>query len=159
MTTLSNNGKSGTVKSLLTKIKDAKNRKPSALERIGFAASSNIETDHCIRAETISVLTLKKLRNELDVSEDVALSLVSMSRATIARRKTLKPDEAGRVFRIASILALTEEVLGDHDKGVRWLKSPAYFLGGESPLSLTRTEAGAEEVRNLLFRIEHSVYS
>ena len=91
--------------------------------------------------------------------DDDALSLVSMSRATIARRRTLKADEAGRVFRIASLLALSEEVLGSHEKSIRWLKSPTFFLGNETPLNLAKTEAGADAVKNLLFRIEHSVYS
>ena len=143
----------------LDHIKTGTLHRKSALERVGFDSSNDLEIDRRIRAEKISVVVLKNLKKELELSDEDALSLVSMSRATIARRRTLKADEAGRVFRIASLLALSEEVLGSHEKGIRWLKSPTFFLGNETPLNLAKTEAGADAVKNLLFRIEHSVYS
>lgn len=146
------------VQDLLSRV--ANHKQPiSAIERIGFAVMDSLAIDQRIRSEQVPASVLKNLMLELDVDEKSVLSLVSISRATSHRRITLKPDEAGRVFRVASILALSEEVLGGHSQGVRWLKSPARFLGGETPLNLIKTEAGAEAVRNMLFRIEYSVYS
>lgn len=143
----------------LDHIKTGTLHRKNALERIGFDSTNDVEIDRLIRAEKVSVLVLKNLKKELEISEDDILSLVSMTRATIARRRTLKSDEAGRVFRIASLLALSEEVLGSHNKGMRWLKSHCHFLGNETPLNLAKTEAGANAVKDLLFRIEHSVYA
>ena len=143
----------------LDQIKTHKPNQKNALERVGFDSTNDIEIDRLIRAEKVSVLVLKNLKKELEISEDDILSLVRMTRATIARRRTLKSDEAGRVFRIASLLALSEEVLGSHNKGMRWLKSHCHFLGNETPLNLAKTEAGANAVKDLLFRIEHSVYA
>lgn len=143
----------------LDHIKTGTLHRKNALERIGFDSTNDIEIDRLIRAKKVSVMVLKKLKKELEISEDDILSLVNMTRTTIARRRTLKSDEAGRVFRIASLLALSEEVLGSHHDGIRWLKSPCHFLENETPLNLAKTEAGANAVKNLLFRIEHSVYA
>ena len=143
----------------LNQVKASKQHRKNALERVGFDSSNDLEIDQHIRSEKVSVLVLKNLKAELEISEEDTLALVGMSRATMARRETLKADEAGRVFRVVSLLDLSEKVLGGHDKGVRWLKSPAYFLGNETPLNLAKTEAGADAVKNLLFRIEYSVYS
>ncbi|TAK90866.1 MAG: DUF2384 domain-containing protein [Verrucomicrobia bacterium] len=39
------------------------------------------------------------------------------------------------------------------------MKAPQFGLGGTAPLVYARTETGAQEVENLLGRIEYGVYS
>lgn len=82
----------------LDHIKTGTLHRKSALERVGFDSSNDLEIDRRIRAEKVSVVVLKNLKKELELSDEDTLSLVSMSRATIARRRTLKADEAGRVL-------------------------------------------------------------
>lgn len=143
----------------LTRVVSKKDKPTNSLERIGFSAWNNLENDQRIRAGKVPVGVFRKLKSELDLNEEAVLDLIGMSHTTVSRRKTLKPDEAGKVYRFAYILSLTEEVLGGHEKGLRWLKTPSTFLGSRKPIELVQTEAGAEEVKNLIFRIEHSVYS
>ena len=71
----------------------------------------------------------------------------------------LSPDESERLYRLAKILAFAESVLGDKAKARHWLNSPNRALGNVTPLSLLETEAGADEVANVLGRIEYGVYS
>jgi putative toxin-antitoxin system antitoxin component (TIGR02293 family) len=54
---------------------------------------------------------------------------------------------------ISNILA--EKVLENRDQALEWLRTPQFGLGNRVPLDLLATEAGAHEVENLLFRIEH----
>lgn len=137
--------------------------KSSALLRIGFNSSNAIEIDREIRSRKVPLEVVARLGKELEISDQKAYELVHISSSTVSRRKKkgecLKDDEAGRVYRIASIIDLAELTLGERKRGVRWLKSPAKFLGGIFPLELLDTEAGTDEVRKLLLRIEHSVYS
>jgi len=42
---------------------------------------------------------------------------------------------------------------------IDWLRSRNQALGGATPLSLLDTDAGAEDVMDLLGRIEHGVHS
>jgi putative toxin-antitoxin system antitoxin component (TIGR02293 family) len=41
----------------------------------------------------------------------------------------------------------------------RWLRRPNRALGGERPLDLLTSDAGARVVEQVLGRIEHGVYS
>jgi len=131
--------------------------------RIGFKSSNNMEIDQNIRSNKIPLEVISKLGKELDLNDQKVYMLVNISSSTVSRRKKegkgLNSDEAGRVYRIASIISLAESTLGEHERSIRWLKTPAKFLGGAVPLELLVTEAGADEVRKLLLRIEHSVYS
>lgn len=100
--------------------------------------------------------------SELHLSQhDLAKSL-SINPRTLARRKTekrLHADESDKFYRLALILSLAIEVLEDEQQAVQWLLTPKKVLGGEIPLSLLDTEAGAREIEDLLGRIEYSVYS
>ncbi|MGH8615251.1 MAG: antitoxin Xre/MbcA/ParS toxin-binding domain-containing protein [Gammaproteobacteria bacterium] len=72
----------------------------------------------------------------------------------------MSPEESDRVYRIAaayrSALQLFE---GEAESARRWLNEPAKALGGNSPLQHLDTEAGAAEVRDLIGRLEHGVYT
>lgn len=150
-------------RSLIEHAARRKKARSNAFVRIGFKSSNNMEIDKSIRSNKISLDVISKLSKELELNEQKTYSLVNISSSTISRRKKegkgLKPDEAGRIYRIAAIISLAESTLGEHERSIRWLKTPAKFLGGALPLELLETESGADEVRKLLLRIEHSVYS
>ncbi|PSO76733.1 MAG: hypothetical protein BRC37_03200 [Cyanobacteria bacterium QH_3_48_40] len=63
------------------------------------------------------------------------------------------------MWRAAVILREATEILGSRDKATRWLHRENRALGGVRPLELIATEAGYEEVRNVLGRIEWGVWS
>ncbi len=106
--------------------------------------------------------TQRILKNyRLDMEE--AATILGTSQRTLARRarnrQALTPVESDRLVRFLRIAARAEEVLEDSEGARRWLKSPNRALGGETPLSLLDTDAGAEQVNEVLARIDHSVYS
>lgn len=71
----------------------------------------------------------------------------------------LTPEQSDIVIRTASTLAKAIDTLGDREKAAHWLTAPNRALGGEIPMTLLDTSAGAHEVEALLDRIEYGVYS
>jgi putative toxin-antitoxin system antitoxin component (TIGR02293 family) len=99
---------------------------------------------------------------ELDVPRNAMLPALRIAKRTLERRKhtaRLSPEESERLYRVAKILASAESVLGSKNKARHWLSNPNRALGGIAPLHLLDTEAGADEVMNVLGRIEFGVYS
>jgi putative toxin-antitoxin system antitoxin component (TIGR02293 family) len=71
----------------------------------------------------------------------------------------LSLEQSDLVVRIAGAVARAIDVLGDRKKAVRWLTTSNRALGGEIPITLLDTSAGAHEVETVLDRIEYGVYS
>jgi len=61
--------------------------------------------------------------------------------------------ESDRLYRLARIMALARESLGEDDVARRWLKRPNRALGGLPPVAAIDTEMGARQVENVLGRI------
>src|SRR5712692_11933631 len=72
-------------------------------------------------------ITLKDLARSLD------LSARSLQRRRRAGR--LARYESDRLYRLARIIALADEFLGDHERAMRWLKHPNRALGGLAPVA------------------------
>ena len=127
------------------------------------------EPDACNPANLIArvrgglpVSELDALQNILDVPIDNLATKLGISKATLHRRKIagrLEPDESDRVVRFARLMGKAIEVFEGEEAARAWMSSPQYGLDGETPLDYATTELGAQEVRNLLGRIDHSVYS
>lgn len=94
-----------------------------------------------------SGLTLNELAAALDLS----------TRSLQRRRRTgrLARYESDRLYRLARIVAIAAEYLGDRDRAIRWLKRPNHALGGIAPISAVDTEAGARQVENVLGRVAY----
>lgn len=94
-----------------------------------------------------SGLTLNELATTLDLSP----------RSLQRRRRTgrLAAYESDRLYRLARIVALASEYLGDRGRAIRWLKRPNRALGGIAPIATLDTEPGAREVENILGRIAY----
>jgi putative toxin-antitoxin system antitoxin component (TIGR02293 family) len=73
----------------------------------------------------------------------------------LERRKRMAHGDSDRVYRLASILALAEEVIGDREKAQRWLRQPNLVLGNQTPLHVLETEIGARRVEQVLGRIAY----
>ena len=93
-----------------------------------------------------SGLTLKELADALDLS---SRSLQRRRRGRLAR------FESDRLYRLARLLALARENLGDAARASRWLKRTNRALGGVAPISAIDTELGARQVENLLGRVAY----
>ena len=94
-----------------------------------------------------SGLTLKELAESLDLSP----------RSLQRRRRSgrLARFESDRLYRLARIVALAQQSLGDRESAARWLKRSNRALGGAAPISAMDTELGARQVENVLGRIAY----
>ncbi|PWC39485.1 antitoxin Xre/MbcA/ParS toxin-binding domain-containing protein [Azospirillum sp. TSO35-2] len=91
-------------------------------------------------------------------------SAVGMSVRTYQRRKgapdkPLSPEQGGRTWKLAEILARASEVFGSQEEAEQWLERPAIGLDNNRPLDLLDTPAGVEMVEDYLGRMASGVYT
>jgi putative toxin-antitoxin system antitoxin component (TIGR02293 family) len=67
--------------------------------------------------------------------------------------------ETDRALRLARATTEAARVFGDPDKVARWLRKPNASLGGQTPLSLLRSETGAKAVEEILIQIDHGIFA
>jgi putative toxin-antitoxin system antitoxin component (TIGR02293 family) len=94
-----------------------------------------------------SGLTLKELASALDLSSR------SLQRRRASGRLTCY--ESDRLYRLARIIAIANDFLGDRQRALQWLKRPNRALGGIAPVADIDTEVGARQVENILGRIAY----
>ena len=99
---------------------------------------------------------------ELDISAKTLPITVNIAHRTLTRRQKegrFKTDESERVLRIARLYDKAVEVFEEKSIAKQWFKIPSKALGGKTPLEYADTEPGAQEVFDLLGRVEHGVFS
>jgi putative toxin-antitoxin system antitoxin component (TIGR02293 family) len=107
---------------------------------------------------------IEGLARSLGISQRDLLAASAIAPATLTRRRNaggrLSPAESDRVYRIADCLGDAIRLFeGDRSAARGWLLEPARALGGATPFDYLATEVGASEVRRLIGRLEHGVYS
>ena len=103
--------------------------------------------------------TLRQFKRATRLADAEFAALLQVSSRTLSRLKVgksrLPADLSDRLYSVASIYALAEDVLGDADRARVWLMEPQHGLGARRPQDLLATELGRSQVRALLKRIEH----
>jgi len=97
---------------------------------------------------------------ERDIPHAFVYRVVGSERTLQRKRRdhiVLSAAESDKLARLARITTIAEETLGDPARGARWLAKPNRALGGQTPLSLLGTDAGAVVVEQALGRIAHGV--
>ncbi|MBC5809852.1 MAG: DUF2384 domain-containing protein [Candidatus Eremiobacteraeota bacterium] len=87
---------------------------------------------------------------------------LGIPRSTLSRRKQagrFSTGESDRIYRTARLLSLARLALGTPENTSAWLSEPNHALGGATPLSLMRTEAGARQIESVLGRFLFGGYS
>lgn len=95
---------------------------------------------------------------------DAELSrLLGVGEATLRRSRAsgaaLDAATGDRLYRFSKVIAVALEVMQGEEGAMSWLRRSQPGLGGEIPLDLLVTQAGADEVETLLRRIQHGVYT
>jgi putative toxin-antitoxin system antitoxin component (TIGR02293 family) len=97
--------------------------------------------------------------NGLTFSE---VSAIVISPRTLKHRKArgenLSNEETERALRVGRILAHSEQVLGNRDKALLWLRTSDDRLNNRTPLSMLGTEAGGRLVESMLWQIDDGIY-
>ncbi len=111
----------------------------------------------------IPVPVVEQLATLLDIALPELAEGVIISERTLARRKAegrLHLDESDRVARMALLFSAAVRLYdGDVARAAVWFHSGHRALGGKSPFEYAATEPGAQEVRDLIGRIEHGVFA
>lgn len=91
------------------------------------------------------------------------LDILRLPARTLARRKAsgkLSFEESERLFRLSQVFRRAVELYhGKVEIARRWFESPCLALGNQTPQDMTKSEVGAQEVLDLIGRLEHGVYS
>lgn len=111
----------------------------------------------------LRIAVIEDFARVLDISTQRLARGVVISERTIARRKTegrLHADESDRVARLALLFSDAVNLFeGDFGRAAAWFHTHNTALGGKTPFEYADTEPGTQEVRDLIARIEHGVFS
>jgi putative toxin-antitoxin system antitoxin component (TIGR02293 family) len=103
--------------------------------------------------------TLRQFKRAARLGDDELARLLQVGGRTLSRlkasRSRLPPDLSDRLYAVAALYAIAEDVLGDSEQAHRWLEEPQYGLAGRRPREMLSTDVGRREVRQLLMRLEH----
>lgn len=103
--------------------------------------------------------TLRQFKRATRLADAEFAALLQVSGRTLSRLKggksRLPADLSDRLYSVASVYALAEDVFGTAERARLWLAEQQHGLGGRRPQELVATEFGRVQVRALLKRIEH----
>lgn len=115
---------------------------------------------HLIR-EGVPGKSVALFADALQVSKNEVYRLLHMNPRTAQRvaSGTLDVEKSDHLVQITKVYQRCLEVFEDKDRAMRWLKSPNYALGDQSPWALLDTSEGIELVQDTLVRIEYGVFA
>lgn len=126
------------------------------------SSSSAIDRAEIVR-QGLSIESFKRVANYYQLSDAQMSRVVGASIRTIVRLqkedKPLNSTWSDRLYRLARVAAQAQDVFESADTATSWLKRPNRGLNGHAPVDLLDTDAGTEQVVELLDRIEYGVYS
>ena len=105
----------------------------------------------------------QRVQKRLNLSNKQFSEMLNLSESTFQRRiknkSILSAGESEKVVDFSKIIAKGVDVFEDEHDFKTWLESPVLALGNKKPLDLLGSSIGCEEVLNVLFRIEHGIFS
>ena len=119
--------------------------------------SSDLQLDEHVRRGFREDVIVALSRFGLTVDELAKLTVTS--RRTINRflgataPLRLNVSVSERMLRVATVLALGEELLGSHDRLLNWMRAPNRYLGDKTPMYALETEFGRNRVVQSMYVI------
>src|ERR1700743_2014701 len=111
------------------------------------------------RALSHLVQNLMFLRWDDSFARAIGMSHRTYQRHAALSPKPLSPEQSGRTWKLAEILAKATSIFGSKEEAEQWLERPAIGLNQHKPIDLLATPAGVELVEDFLVRLEHGVYA
>ncbi|MBV9033783.1 MAG: DUF2384 domain-containing protein [Acidobacteriaceae bacterium] len=75
------------------------------------------------------------------------------------RVESLSIDESDKALRAARVLARAEGVFSNREKALSWMRKPKKRFGGETPMQMLQTEAGARLIEQMLIQIDEGMFA
>ena len=105
----------------------------------------------------------ERLQKNTGLTAEQLADVLEIPKRTMARRKRsgrFAFAESDRLIRLARVYAKALYLFdGNAEEATRWFLTIRRALGGVTPLEMTRTSVGAQEVEDLIGRVEHGVFS
>lgn len=76
-----------------------------------------------------------------------------------SRVESLSRDESDKALRAARVLAYAERVFSNREKALSWMRKPKKRFGGETPMHMLQTEAGARLIEEMLTQIDEGMFA
>lgn len=129
-------------------------------EYIGISPKSDLHLAEIVEKglPTDSVARLREKGLTFSEVSDIVISPRTLKHRK-ARGEHLSHEETDRIVRVARIIAIAEQVFGDHEKALAWLRSVDERLNDRTPLSMIHTESGGRLVESMLWQIDEGIYS
>ncbi|QAA82400.1 DUF2384 domain-containing protein [Aequorivita sp. H23M31] len=105
---------------------------------------------------------LTKLKEETSLDYDALAQALSVTRSTLINKKNdqrFSDHVSERIVAVAELYSFGYEVFENKDNFNSWMFSPNQALSGAKPFELMDNQFGREEIRNLIGRIAHGVFS
>jgi len=105
---------------------------------------------------------LERFKKAAALDYDKLADALVVTRATLINKKGSEKFNAAlseRIVSLADLYAYGYEVFEDPASFNQWMQAPNQALGGFTPLSITNSLYGREEVKSLIGRIAYGVYS
>ena len=104
--------------------------------------------------------SLAAFKSATGMSDEEVAQLLNIGGRTLTRMRStsnerLPADLSDRLFAVASIYRLAEDVFGESKIAIGWLNEKQFGLGQRVPRDLLASEFGRQQVRALLERIEY----
>lgn len=110
--------------------------------------------------EGLPYSSLTAVMEQYGIAREVLCAILHLSRRNLLRRREqsrLSADESDRLYRLARVLAHANRVFRDLEESAEWIQAPNPSLGKQQPLTLLDTDIGAQQVDDVLGRIEHGI--
>ena len=120
---------------------------------------------HRVISGGIGTVVIGKIALDFAIEPAAVCRWAGIDRTTFARRdksaeKRLSVSQSAVVYSMVRALDAAVEMFdGDKHKALNWFRTPARSLGGQAPMEMLSTPAGADAVLDLITRIEHGVIS
>jgi putative toxin-antitoxin system antitoxin component (TIGR02293 family) len=113
--------------------------------------------------EGLPFAAVESVKARASLTDAEIARLLGIGEATLRRarasRTPLGAATSDRLYRLSKTIAIAEEVLESAEGAMSWLRREQPGLGGQVPLELLVTQAGADQVETLLRRIDYGVYT
>ena len=124
---------------------------------LGRPLRTSVDLQNAIR-EGFPQTVLEEVMRAAGISLQELGASVDLAARSLQRRRRegrLASFESDRLYRLARIVVLAKQYIGDVETAMRWLKRPNRALDGKIPLEFIDTELGARAVENVLGRIAY----
>lgn len=133
---------------------------PHLGEFIGIRPTSDFHLAEIVEGG-LPLASLAQLRDTGITATEIAEIVISPRtlKHRKARNEPLSKEETDRAVRVARIAALAEQVFGNREKALLWLRAPDDRIATRTPLNMLHTESGGRLVESMLWQLDEGVYT